>query len=298
MTHNENLVHRVHTEADHSALKDLIEEVYAHDHIAPISEGYMRILEGKAPGDLEEIRVDDQRAGLVITDEEGVAEFFVAPVFRNRGVGQQIARGIHEMWAHGDLAPAQKIAARLNLNKTRELLVMEIDGENLAGAVSFKLEHGLRFEHMQPNDPLGDLEFLRVNNEAFDWHPEQGGWDQTRLDSARSAAWFRYEDVLLLKKGSELIGFHWLKRHGNLDEGAPGEIYVVGLATAGRGRGLGGPLVAAGLQHLVSQGAQRVILYVESDNEPAVRRYREMGFEIIERHVVYRQTEGRTKALT
>ena len=43
----------------------------------------------------------------------------------------------------------------------------------------------------------------------------------------------------------------------------------------------------AGLEHLVAGGSRRVILYVEADNVPAVRRYEAMGFEVAERHVVY-----------
>ena len=60
---------------------------------------------------------------------------------------------------------------------------------------------------------------------------------------------------------------------------------MVGLGDAGRGRGLGGPLVNAGINRLVAEGASLVFLYVEADNEPALRAYQDVGFVVVEHHV-------------
>ena len=60
-----------------------------------------------------------------------------------------------------------------------------------------------------------------------------------------------------------------------------------GLASAFRGRGLGGPLLRLGLEHMVGKGADRVILYVEADNGPAVKVYEDLGFTVAEEHVVW-----------
>ena len=62
---------------------------------------------------------------------------------------------------------------------------------------------------------------------------------------------------------------------------------MVGLSSACRGEGLGVPLLQMGLKHLVERGSSQVILYVEADNAPAVKRYRETGFTVAESHVVY-----------
>ena len=92
--------------------------------------------------------------------------------------------------------------------------------------------------------------------------------------------WFLYDE-----RGAEpaLAGFHWTKRH----PGATGEVYVVGLSSSYWGEGMGGPLMAIGLEHLVKDGSSQVILYVEADNRPAVKRYNEIGFTVAESHVVY-----------
>ena len=64
-------------------------------------------------------------------------------------------------------------------------------------------------------------------------------------------------------------------------------MYVIGLADAARGRGIGGWLTRAGMRHLRDRGDDRVILYVEGDNEPAVRTYERTGFEVARRDVMY-----------
>ena len=96
--------------------------------------------------------------------------------------------------------------------------------------------------------------------------------------------WFNPDDVLMLWQDATLVGFHWLKRHS--DQRA--EVYVVGLADAARGKGLGTPLLTAGIAHMVGGDPMvETILYVEQDNKAAVKAYENLGFEVIERHVVY-----------
>ena len=55
-------------------------------------------------------------------------------------------------------------------------------------------------------------------------------------------------------------------------------MYVVGIDPAAQGRGLGKLLTLAGLHHLAGLGVAEVLLYVESDNAPAVAVYSGLGF--------------------
>ena len=171
---------------------------------------------------------------------------------------------------------------------------MAIDGDPLVAATAYRLPDGVELLDLPAAyDRYGsetvDQLWLEANNQAFSWHPEQGGWDLDRLNQARDTDWYRPDDVLTLWENSKLLGFHWVKRHGDLRAGAKGEVYVVGLGDAGRGRGLGGPLVSAGIKRLVAEGASLVFLYVEADNEPALRAYRDVGFVVVEHHVLYKQ---------
>jgi mycothiol synthase len=131
-----------------------------------------------------------------------------------------------------------------------------------------------------------DAELLRVNNAAFAYHPEQGGWTETELAERRNEPWFDPQGVFLAfgdpasDQAGKLLGFHWTKVH--LDEPGVGEVYVVGVDPSAQGRGLGQMLTAIGIEWLARRlaGADdpTVMLYVESDNVAAVKTYQRLGF--------------------
>jgi mycothiol synthase len=143
-----------------------------------------------------------------------------------------------------------------------------------------------------------DAELLRVNNAAFAWHPEQGGWEQSDLDERRGESWFDPEGLFLAFENdsaddsSQLLGFHWTKVHA--DEPGLGEVYVVGVDPAAQGRGLGRVLTVVGLQHLAvrltAHDQPEVILYVEADNTAAVKTYERLGFAVSNVDTAYRPT--------
>lgn len=265
------------------------------DGVAPLSEQFVLGLGDARLGHQHFIatRGDDQVVG-VLADDGDSAEMAVAPSARRAGVGTALLEesGARDVWAHGNLPAAQALAGARSMKPTRTLLVMAVAGDRLRENASVPGVEGTFLNYDESVSHWGrehvDAEWLRVNNEAFDWHPEQGGWDAERLDRAREAEWYDPRDVIFLWDEVErrLEGFHWTKWHTEAD--APfGEVYVVGLAADYRGKGLGGPLIAAGLRRMVEKGADRVILYVEADNEPAVKAYENLGFSTAEEHVVY-----------
>lgn len=128
---------------------------------------------------------------------------------------------------------------------------------------------------------------LRVNNRAFAWHPDQGGWDRARLAERMVEDWFRAEDLLVHTTDGRLDGFCWTKAHPELPEGVPdgprvaaGEIFVIAADPDSHGTGLGRALTVAGLDHLASQGLRLALLYVEADNEAAISLYERLGFRV------------------
>ncbi|MFC6345157.1 GNAT family N-acetyltransferase, partial [Nocardioides hankookensis] len=100
--------------------------------------------------------------------------------------------------------------------------------------------------------------------------------------------WFDPAGLLLAVEGDRLLGFHWTKQH------SPdlGEVYVVGIDPTAQGRGLGKLLTLAGLHHLAGLGVAEVLLYVESDNAPAIAVYSGLGFTHADAdtHVMYRRS--------
>ena len=124
-----------------------------------------------------------------------------------------------------------------------------------------------------------------MNAAAFAQHPEQGSMDADELAERMAEPWFDPAGLLVAADGDRVLGFHWTKRHS----ATLGEVYVVGIDPASQGLGLGKALVDAGLRHLRDGGAEDVLLYVESDNVPAVRLYEGLGFTHAQAdtHVMY-----------
>lgn len=226
-------------------------------------------------------------------DHPVMAEVAVDPDERANGVGAELVRAAlneggpgSRVWAHGKLEPAKKLAGRLDLVVARELWQMR---RGLATPELPELDVPTDITVRTYAGSVDDAELLRVNNAAFDWHPEQGGWSEREIAQRRAESWFDPSGLFLAfdkADPTELLGFHWTKVH---DEQEPpsGEVYVVGVDPAARGRGLGRLLTLVGLHHLRRLGLGEVLLYTESDNTAAVRTYQRLGFEVSHVDVAY-----------
>jgi len=261
----------------------LIQRATRADGQPPFSDGSLVEL---ATGARELLVIGDVAAALL---GDGEAEFVVDPDARRHGHGTELldellARSPKlRVWAHGDHKAARALAASHGLVAVRELLQLRATVPEPASVpvhttVPEPVEGSAApttSATVSPFRPGADeTAWLDLNARAFAAHPEQGRVTRADLDVLMAEPWFAADDLLMLRDGDALVGYCWLKvEHGI------GEFYVVGVSPERQGEGLGRRLVEAGLNRLAERGIRISSLYVEADNEAAVRLYRSFGFD-------------------
>jgi mycothiol synthase len=285
------------TAEEQQRVHELVTAATEFDGVPPVGDQVLRelgqhrtehlLVPGPPPGDTISgyLNLSEPRDG-----EAAMAEMVVHPQARRRGIGATMARaalaktaGRNRFWAHGTLESARATASALDLVTVRELVQMR---RSLRGTPDPVIPDGVRVRTYA--GATDDAELLRVNNAAFAYHPEQGGWTVAQLEERRNEPWFEPEGLFLAFDESSsddadrLLGFHWTKIHA--DHPGLGEVYVLGVDPSAQGRGLGKVITSIGIaslaQRLADSTEPTVMLYVESDNVAAVKTYQRLGFTI------------------
>jgi mycothiol synthase len=247
-------------------------------------------------------------AHLDAPEPEVSGELVVHPARRRQGLGQalvgELAAGANghllQLWAHGDLPAAARLAATAGFERFRALWQMRRSLRDPMARPEFPAGRGLRtFAPGQDED-----EWLGLNGRAFAKHPEQGAWTRHDVELREREPWFDPAGFFIAERDGQMAGFHWTKvhppqaadpgaraSHGLAASAKPGvgEVYVVGVDPAEQGSGLGRALTLAGLHHLRDLGLETAMLYVDEDNTAAIRMYKALGFTRTRTDVMYRQ---------
>ncbi|MEV4311834.1 mycothiol synthase [Actinocrispum sp. NPDC049592] len=215
-----------------------------------------------------------------------VAELVVRPESRNQGIGGRLLQALADrarplrVWSHHDDPAAAHLARKFGFKRVRELHRMGLDlPRDFAEPV---FPNGVRERTFVPGQD--EEAVVAVNARAFSWHPEQGRLSVQDVLETEKEAWFDPTGFLLAVDAQDkLLGFHWTKVHPD----GTGEVYVVGVDPDAQGGGLGKSLTLAGLRYLAAREVPSIMLYVESDNSPAIAVYRKLGFTLLDVGVQY-----------
>lgn len=214
---------------------------------------------------------DDELIALAVMGREGT-ELAVHPDHRGSGWGGELVGHVTatvepKIWAHGNLPAAARLARAAGLVAGRELVKMQ------AGFEADQADHGLQLRRPVSDDEIADLNAL-----IFADHPEQGAMTVADVPP-------RGGEIMIAIEDEKPAGFYWIQRD-------PAELYVMGVHPAFQGRGLAARLTRAALVDLAGGGAQSVTLFVDGENERAVKAYEKVGFESIRSDIMYVAPDG------
>jgi ribosomal protein S18 acetylase RimI-like enzyme len=111
------------------------------------------------------------------------------------------------------------------------------------------------------------------------WHPDQQ-WDQARFAREAYGPGSSTDHLLVYRESGALVGLCWTKQPPS-PETRPGLVHELVVDPSARGRGIGRRLLLAGLQRLRDDGVDQAMLYVETNNLPAVQLYIRLGFIVV-----------------
>lgn len=298
----------------------LAESARRADGVAPLSEHTLLRVRHGAPSGSSRFHViteDDRVVGFAFVErvagEPDSGEVVVDPAHRGRGHGTALLHSVDRdagpagvrVWAHGHTAQAVSVARGDGWTAVRELHKMRMplrdipEGEEggpwAAPALPEpELRPGVADSVRVREFVVGQDEeaWLAANALAFADHPEQGQLTLDDLLQREIEDWFDPSGFFLATtKDGKVAAFHWTKTHADgagLTDGEPaGEVYAVGVAPSWQGSGLGRTLTLAGLRYLRDAGLPWVHLYVDGDNEAAVRLYESLGFGMWDTDVMY-----------
>ena len=277
------------------------------DGIPPVAEHVLLHL--RHGGDKEDFHLLAEENGEVLgyahldlTDEvEGPsAELVVSPAHRSKGIGEKLIASVKSyageklrLWSHGDLPGAKNLAEKNGLKHSRTVIQMR---RSLTDPIP-EIDSKIPIRSFLPE--IDNESWLKLNNDAFQGHPEQSNWNGRDLAIRTKEDWFNPKGFLIAEIEGVLAGFCWTKVHGGHthkhsdgesehDHDPIGEIYIMGVNPKFQGRGIGKAVTIAGLKHLRYEGIFSAMLYVDANNTGAINLYTSLGFKEWGRDVLYR----------
>jgi mycothiol synthase len=237
--------------------------------------------------------------GAVVALEDGVIcgyvsarheDLTVHPAYRRRGHGRRLlsagqrqaaAEGLSELILYvPEAGPGRDFAVATGMKYRSSLWRMDLPAATAVPAPAFPADFVTRAH----GDWLPLPKYVALLNDAFASHPTPVSWTVDAIAHAQAQPGFDPSTSLLVcpaETPDDPVGFARAVL-GPPEEGVAGpvgEVRVIGVLPAWRGRGLGRELLRWGVAHVREQGAVLVKLAVEAENELALALYERNGFE-------------------
>jgi len=208
--------------------------------------------------------------------------------------GLERARELRMRKAHVGLSPTDSAPAgtlsdlgfsqiRVHLELVLDLPGVTLEIPEVSGVTCCHLQAGeeARLAHIQNRCFAGTWAYNPNKAEDIRW----------RLDVKGNSL----DDVIFAEKAGQYIGYCWTVPNCGQDLStgrSKGQIYMMGVAPAFRGKGVGRKLLQAGLSYLQSKGKEIIDLTVDSGNPPAVKLYDSQGFRLRDKTLWYEKVIG------
>lgn len=234
---------------------------------------------------------DGQLAGFTIAVRLGSAagepwvflRMGVAEPHRRRGVGSALLlRAAEQLEAAGPVTEitigawlpneaAERFAEHHRLGFSRNYWLME---RPLGGMPEAVWPAGIEMRTLEES-PVSIETLNEAFNDSFSDHDHFSPSTVADTKDVMESDLHRADGMALAFRGDDLVGFCRCTLYPHM-----GEISVVGTVKRARGIGLGRALLRWGVRWMEGQGAQRITLFVDGENETALRLYRGEGFVV------------------
>jgi mycothiol synthase len=246
------------------------------------------------------VRMRPDPEGTVVAVEDGAVVGYCTPHFDDLTVSPAARRR-----GHG----RRLVPAALDIVRRRELDELQLYvPPHLPASVAFATELGFRYRSSLwqfvladdrsvpppsfPPDvivrPFGATEsadfdaWTAFMHDAFEGHPTRVTWTPSVIEAVHADPAFDPTAVLIVAASIDPdrpVAFARVELHDDPAAGRTGDVGLIGVLPAWRGRGLGRELLRWAVTTLRDRGAGRIELSVEAGNDRATGLYRAHGFE-------------------
>ena len=198
---------------------------------------------------------------------------------------QQLGASVAHLGIPSTEKERAEVLVKLAFKPIRRFCDMQLNVSDIDLEGAHRLDRAYRYFNDGDEEVLSDIQ-----NRCF-----AGAWGYNPNTVADTAWQLKVrnnipEDIVLALDKDEVIGYCWTEsacgRESSTGE-RKGRIYMLGVDSRHRTRGLGKQLLLMGLLHLKNQGCKLIEITVDTQNVVAVTLYHSLGFHICSETVWY-----------